>query len=291
MKLTFGVHKNGELIHVSKAGRGLSCECLCPTCNNPLVAKKGKIKEHHFAHHNTVECNPESALHKIAKHIIEESGEILIPDIEISFNLGDFFYNPYLLNRQSKSNRPYTGESIRISKGELIKLDRFKQEEHLGDIRPDIVGYLKNRPILFEIYVTHRSDEKKISKLKENNLSAIEIDLSALDHQTELEELRSLVLYEKSNRYWLNNNKANITKERLLAEADTKIIVERGNALHVNDCPKRKRILYDGKTFANVLGDCGYCELAYEINDDYVRCGAKHIEYWEIVRAHITGQD
>lgn len=49
MYLPFGVNKHGELISIDQASRGRT-GLVCPYCAKPLIARKGKIKAHHFAH-------------------------------------------------------------------------------------------------------------------------------------------------------------------------------------------------------------------------------------------------
>ena len=39
-----------KLVDVSDVSNGLSCMCLCPSCNMKLLARKGEINEHHFSH-------------------------------------------------------------------------------------------------------------------------------------------------------------------------------------------------------------------------------------------------
>lgn len=48
--------KDGELIHISEADRGLACGCRCPACGEMLVARKGPVKVHHFAHYSSQGC-------------------------------------------------------------------------------------------------------------------------------------------------------------------------------------------------------------------------------------------
>lgn len=48
MKLPFGI-KDGKFIHISEVNSGRT-EVVCPYCQNKLMAKKGRIKRHHFAH-------------------------------------------------------------------------------------------------------------------------------------------------------------------------------------------------------------------------------------------------
>lgn len=48
MRLPFGIFE-GRYIHISEIKSGRTDVC-CPYCNQPLIAKKGRIKRHHFAH-------------------------------------------------------------------------------------------------------------------------------------------------------------------------------------------------------------------------------------------------
>ena len=43
---------SGRMVHVDSVPRGIQCGCICPYCKEPLVAKHGDIKEHHFVHHS-----------------------------------------------------------------------------------------------------------------------------------------------------------------------------------------------------------------------------------------------
>lgn len=40
----------GMLKHITEVPRGLDCQCNCPECGGELIAKKGDIMKHHFAH-------------------------------------------------------------------------------------------------------------------------------------------------------------------------------------------------------------------------------------------------
>ncbi|WP_341529213.1 GIY-YIG nuclease family protein [Nostoc sp. UHCC 0302] len=56
MWLKFGVAPDGELVCVEDVGSGKT-ELLCPYCQGELTAKKGKVKQHHFAH-SSATCLP-----------------------------------------------------------------------------------------------------------------------------------------------------------------------------------------------------------------------------------------
>ncbi|MHC5746788.1 MAG: competence protein CoiA family protein [Nostoc sp.] len=56
MWLKFGVNEEGILICIEDINRGKT-SLKCPYCHGELTAKKGKVKEHHFAH-NDQTCRP-----------------------------------------------------------------------------------------------------------------------------------------------------------------------------------------------------------------------------------------
>ncbi|MBD2724752.1 GIY-YIG nuclease family protein [Nostoc sp. FACHB-892] len=56
MWLKYGVNEEGILICIEDVNRGKT-SLKCPYCNSNLTAKKGKVKEHHFAH-NDQTCRP-----------------------------------------------------------------------------------------------------------------------------------------------------------------------------------------------------------------------------------------
>jgi hypothetical protein len=56
MWLKYGVNEEGILICIEDINRGKT-SLQCPYCHSNLTAKKGKVKEHHFAH-NEETCRP-----------------------------------------------------------------------------------------------------------------------------------------------------------------------------------------------------------------------------------------
>ncbi|MHC5740123.1 competence protein CoiA family protein [Nostoc sp.] len=56
MWLKFGVDPDGQLVCVEDVGSGKT-KLKCPYCYGELTAKKGKIKQYHFAH-SSATCLP-----------------------------------------------------------------------------------------------------------------------------------------------------------------------------------------------------------------------------------------
>lgn len=49
-QLTIALDGNDIIKFVGEVAKGGDCGCFCPACRSPLVAKKGRINEWHFAH-------------------------------------------------------------------------------------------------------------------------------------------------------------------------------------------------------------------------------------------------
>jgi len=75
---------NGNFISINQVSSGLACNCSCPGCGRRLIAKKGAVQAHHFAHYaealqDACTSAGESALHRFAKDILAERREISLP--------------------------------------------------------------------------------------------------------------------------------------------------------------------------------------------------------------------
>lgn len=194
--LPYGI-KNGELVKIDTVSSGLRCDCFCPSCGSALVAKKGKLKTHHFAHYQEGNCAGaiETALHLAAKRILQERKKIRLPDL-LEF-IGEPFY-----------------DYVTLQKSQIIKFEDVKSEVRWNDIVVDIVGYFNNQPLLIEIGVTHFIDTSKEQKIIEYGVSCIEIDLSFLENGFSEKELEKAVINDTSNKSWIFHRK----HEKLLTE-------------------------------------------------------------------------
>src|SRR6478609_912503 len=67
MKNLYALNIQRKLIHINEVDKAVSGKYHCLQCGDELIARKGKIKRHHFAHKNKIECNFETYLHKLGK--------------------------------------------------------------------------------------------------------------------------------------------------------------------------------------------------------------------------------
>ena len=265
--------KDSSMVDISQVESGLACNCFCPECGDQMIAKKGEIMIHHFAHKGGAGCagGIETALHLMAKQLILDRKQIFVPGV----------YSPLR----------------RIAPGKLIGFESAVLEKRIGDIIADVVLEANGKQLIVEVAVTHFCDYEKIKAM---GLSVIEIDLSGMSKQKfNLDKLAFYLFYNDNKINWVNNakyqaiiedeedqfrknNLAKLSTRSLLAllreeelqaarkkrekflEKYTKAVTERNvsrgmTAKHVDNCPLKKRTFL-GRNYANLNIDCRKCE-------------------------------
>lgn len=178
--------QEGKTAHISEVDKGLDCNCLCPACGERLVAKKGNIKVHHFAHYSQIDCSLayETSLHLGVKRVLERERKLLFPAT----------YKISLLNRQTLVSEPT-----------LLEIDQIVLEERIESIIPDILVQVHGARCLIEIYVTHKVDDAKLEKVKKLNIAALEIDFSHINREVNDEVISEILLTDLGLKHWLFN--------------------------------------------------------------------------------------
>jgi hypothetical protein len=193
-------NKDGKLVHIDNVDNGKKCECICPSCNEPLIAYNSpeNKKAHHFQHVSLKECKYyyETMIHFLAKEIINELGELNVP--KHIFKLSDYArsYCEYDWDRFNPKEEitPYK-----------IKFDKIHVEKYDNGIKPDLLCEVEGKQIHVEIAVTHFIDKKKEEKIKKNNAISLEIDLSAIEREIDRDSLKDLLIDNIKHMKWHNN--------------------------------------------------------------------------------------
>jgi len=193
--------RDGIPVHIDDVPNGIKCNCVCPSCNQPLVAynnPKNK-KAHHFQHQSLSSCNNyyETMIHYWAKEIISERGELTIPNH--IFELSDYAMG----NTNYEWGKDYPKEKIVPFK---VKFEKILVEKHQNGIKPDLLCFVKNKQIHIEIAVTHFIDEVKAEKINALDVTSLEIDLSKIDRSLQKEKLNETLSTGNITRMkWFNN--------------------------------------------------------------------------------------
>lgn len=205
---SFAVNKDGLTVSVDEVSRGLACECFCPACAEPVIARQGSVRSWHFAHTSGVECTEaaETALHKAAKEIIRRHAYLMLPGFEIE-----------------KQARLPDGRAATATRFHPVVRSEFSTvsiEVDLGEVKPDAICSSAEYDYLVEIAVTHFVDEEKLEKLKALDMPSLEITLSPSEHEVwDWGLLEAHVLQQTANKKWLHHPLIALLEEEAEHEA------------------------------------------------------------------------
>jgi hypothetical protein len=207
--LQLALDENKDLVSIYEVIPGIDCNCKCPGCGSGLIAKnKGKVpgqalkpgqKIAHFAHAGP-ECTwaNESAIHLLAKEVLEKTKTFLLPDL--------IYRGRELANRK------------------LIQFDEVLNEERIGkndiQIQPDLILIKNKKELYIEFFKTHAVDNAKIVKLKRLDQSCVEVDINDLqplqNGEKNFEGMRRILEREVISKSWLHNSQQENLYEELL---------------------------------------------------------------------------
>jgi len=241
------------LIEISQVERGLDCNCFCPGCGRPLIARKGSKTIHHFAHDKSADCKGalETALHIAAKDILEKHRKIKLPAITSSTGIGWDVGSIYELYEE-----------------QTIYFDKVYLERRLDEIVPDVIVEFNNTPLFIEVAVTHFIDEGKKEKIRKLNISTLEIDISYLKGlPITFEELECAIIESPSNKKWVHNRKKELFRNKIKKLGKEHKVIYRGLSKHIDNCPKQARI-WKGIPYANLTDDCFNCKYWVDFRSD-----------------------
>lgn len=178
--LTYALNGIGVLAYIDDVANGAACNCYCPHCKAPLVAKNGvpnSSRQHHFAHANGQGCSEayESSIHIMAKEVLQDTRYIRLP-------------------RNKDMNLPFGLVSLRH-----VEAEKY---DHRYGIKPDVEGIMDNgERLLIEFNYSHKVDAKKRKVIVENRLKCVEIDLKyqAINKDT----LREFLVNSDERRRWI----------------------------------------------------------------------------------------
>lgn len=185
MSMFVALDLNGQLITIENAVRGLACNCTCACCGEPVVARKGLIREHHFSHQSNKEScfiQRETLLHLYAKEVIRNQLGLQLPPM------------PGTSPQSEDQTSWWDFESV-------------DEEVPQQGFQPDLIAHLKDGSQLFiEVAVTSFIGEEKRERIRRAGVITVEIDLSewVLNKQSiPSEEVKAYILEQTDNKLWI----------------------------------------------------------------------------------------
>ncbi len=165
----------GQIVDILEAERGKHCQCVCPKCRQPVIAKKGPIRQHHFSHFSQKQelapCSgaQETGLHRAAIQIIAGWKHITLPALEV-----------VVARHTSSAEKSRQTGSI---PGEHFWIERSRQPDREGRSQewvPDVVLEGPKGELRVEIKVTHGISVAKKALIDLDRIPTLEFDLSSL---------------------------------------------------------------------------------------------------------------
>ncbi|WP_192894046.1 competence protein CoiA family protein [Hydrogenovibrio thermophilus] len=194
LKIGFAEDCKGQLISIHEASKGL--EYYCPVCKSSLIIKQGVKRCKHFAHKTKEESSHESVLHYVAKHCLKNlliEGYIPISPYQIIRKAPSEFYekNFYASLVEPKFNNFKLSEvCVEKSVNEIALISDVLAVESFSD-----------KYIAFEVAVTNFKSEDHINEYKDKDISCLEFDLSSMNYDVTVEEIK-LALKDKKRIFF-----------------------------------------------------------------------------------------
>lgn len=208
--------KNGMIVSISEVERGLKCECQCPQCFSLLIARKGKINTHHFAHASGADCKGafETAIHLAAKDILIHSSSIIVNTMYGARH--ELFYDAVSLEKKIGKYIPDVVVNVKF------RQTLNEDNENIGDLK------IENQKLWIEVKVTHGIEEEKREYIVNNKINCIEIDLAYCQRDISKDKLIDIVLFNPKNKkvfyYWINEEIKEIEREEKARLANKELI-------------------------------------------------------------------
>ena len=174
----------------------------------------------------------ETELHKAAKDLLVIHRKVALPAVEIKFD-----------QRQPIQLRPAA----------TYELESVELEKKFGSFIPDVVCKVGGKTVLIEIRVTHAIDEEKLSKIRTEKVSVVEVDLSDVVREAPLDELTRHLIDPSPRKAWIHNAFAQARHDELVAASPLRHPVVRGYAIHIDNCPLRAAFSPDCRALIDKL--------------------------------------
>lgn len=214
--------RNSQLVHIDEVASGLACACHCVECGRPLVAKKGPILTHHFAHNaDDPNCNPtpESLIHRYAKQQLATLATLILPGFRVSAKHES---SDGQVHQLSWRHHPFFQLAV-VSVQVEVEVTGFDETK----VVPDVLFETEMGRVALEVFFRHQVPAEKIWKYAKNlHTSALEIHLNDVSVDASSSYIKA-ALSDVSRWRWLHNQHSrymDVQMVRLLSMS-TKIFV------------------------------------------------------------------
>lgn len=171
--------ETGEFCYPTQVAKGLACNCICPVCESPVVAKQGDDKVWHFAHHTptgskSVNCG-EGCVHLWVKHkLLQGKGaSIYLPAVPLSVLKQSEFDHDWALEVSDWDAQAFFECVIDNARIEV----KMNHSNRIADVILDVVYRQSRFPLIVEIFVSNKKGAEVISDFRKEDLACVEISI------------------------------------------------------------------------------------------------------------------
>jgi hypothetical protein len=179
--------KTKELIDISSVPSGMKCNCECPSCGMKLIARKGDVNEHHFAHKEE------------ATTFCEYSYWVSVRDMSMQIIQKSSYINLHRYNLENLHKNIFVTKEKRV---EIHQVKEFNGEEFDLLLRTsigDLYLYLKTDEEKFIARDYRHESQRKLYFSKELILSINITDFLKIKNNFK-EELTSMLIDSTLNK-------------------------------------------------------------------------------------------
>ena len=206
--VSFGLHSSGRLIDAVGARNGLKCDCVCPGCRAPLVARQGQVKAPYFAHHDARDCpgGAMTALHLAAQQLIVQRGTMTLPPLTVLASRRHPKFGLF-----EKTSTFFTGKAWTFTGAQTeVPIQGGRVVDVAGEDHE--MGF-----VAVEVRVHHEVDAAKSIDIEAAGVPCIEIDLRDLIGQLLTMESLAKHLFDRvDNKKWIFHPRKEQCRHELL---------------------------------------------------------------------------
>lgn len=216
VKNPFGL-RNDKIVMIEdilEENRGLNCDCICPQCKEPFIAKLGEIRCHHFAHSGKG-CDEINAyltgMYMLLNEYLSNKNTIYLPPVIVKFELSPYSYiTEYNIDQRihlkSYSIDAECEELVR----EGIEHAFFDSSEivHSTNGKPDAIIVKKNGRSLAIRIMPPSTVCKYRTTSKYKDIATLQVDLSGCEKLLLQSKKSEIFSFFENNRFicnWIYN--------------------------------------------------------------------------------------
>lgn len=180
----FGL-QNGQIImieDIDKAHNGLRCNCVCPACKEPFIARMGDVNQHHFAHSGKG-CDEINAYMTGLYMLLSEyltSYKLYLPPVIVGFELSAYAF----LTQENVAEHSWLMSESREPDREILLYEQSKMDFDKAEIVRNNEGVpqtilAQKKESQLAIRITPPDTVCKAGEAKKyKDVTTLEIDLS-----------------------------------------------------------------------------------------------------------------